>query len=88
MRYGKVDHNQAAIVEALRKAGISVQSMASLGRGVPDLLCADDKQVWLVEVKGPKGKLRPEQIEWIAAWRGAVHVIRTPEEALQLVGVL
>ena len=34
----KVDDNQAAIVEALRSLGASVESLAAVGKGVPDLL--------------------------------------------------
>lgn len=89
MRFAaKVDLNQSAIVDALRKVGVSVQSMAAIGKGCPDLVCAKDANVWLIEVKGPKGKLTPDQVEWIGKWQGDVHIIRTVDEALQLVGVL
>ncbi len=87
-RAAKVDHNQGAIVDALRKAGIGVQSMASIGKGCPDLLACNADQVWVIEVKGPKGTLTPDQVEWIANWRGPVHIVRTVDEALQLVGVM
>jgi Holliday junction resolvase len=87
-RAAKVDANQGEIVEALRKAGASVQSLASIGRGCPDLVAAKGAQCWLIEVKGDKGKLTPDQVEWIANWRGAVHIVRTVDDALQLVGVI
>ena len=86
MRAAKVDANQADIVEALRSAGVSVQSTARLGQGVPDLVAAKGEQMWFIEVKGPKGKLTPDQVEWIGNWRGVVHIVRTAEEALTLVG--
>ena len=85
---GKVDANQREIVDALRKCGISVQSLASIGDGCPDLLAADFQRVWVIEVKGPKGSLRPEQEAWINAWRGTVHVVRSVDDALRLVGVM
>ena len=89
MRFAaKVDANQGEIVDALRKAGVSVQSMAAIGKGCPDLLAAKGGKVWTIEVKGPKGKLTPDQIEWIDKWHGDVHIIRTVDEALTLVGVL
>jgi len=89
MRFAaKVDLNQGEIVDALRKVGVSVQSMAAIGKGCPDLLAAKDGKVWTIEVKGPKGKLTPDQVEWIGKWNGTVHIIRTVDEALQLVGVL
>ena len=84
----RVDTNQKSIVDALRAIGVSVQSLASIGRGCPDLVAAKGAQCWLIEVKGAKGKLTPDQTKWIEAWRGDVHVIRTVDEALQLVGVL
>lgn len=84
----KVDANQKSIVDALRAIGVSVQSLASIGRGCPDLVAAKGSQCWLIEVKGEKGKLTPDQVKWIESWRGDVHVIRTVDEALQLVGVI
>lgn len=87
MRAAKVDLNQKSIVEALRKCGISVHSTASIGKGFPDLVAANSTgKVWLIEVKGEKGKLTPEQIEFIAGWQGDVHIVRTVDDALQLVG--
>jgi Holliday junction resolvase len=87
-RAARVDNNQGAIVEALRKAGISVVSLASLGRGVPDILAASGTDAWLIEIKSPKGKLTAHQVDWILNWPGVVHIVRTPDEALQLVGVI
>ena len=42
--------------------------------------------MWVIIVP-PKGKLTPDQVKWIHEWRGVVHIVRTPEDALQLVGV-
>ena len=82
----KVDANQADIVEALRGAGVSVQSTASIGKGFPDLIAARGKTTWTIEVKGPKGKLTPDQVKFIGEWKGVVHIIRSKDEALTLVG--
>lgn len=87
-RAAKIDAVQPAIVDALRKAGISVVSLASLGRGVPDLLAASGTDAWLIEIKGPKGRLTVDQQKWIEEWTGVVHIVRTVDEALQLVGVM
>lgn len=85
----KIDKNQPEIVAALRSAGISVQSTAGMGKGFPDLVAANsDGKVWLIEVKGPKGKLTDDQILWIESWRGVVHIVRSADEALKLVGVI
>ena len=37
-RAAKVDANQEQIVQALRACGATVQSLAGVGKGVPDLL--------------------------------------------------
>jgi hypothetical protein len=87
MRAAKIDLNQPAIVDALRKVGVSVVSLASVGNGIPDLLAAKNDKVWLIEVKGPKGKLTPAQVEFMSTWPGVVHIVRNVDDALRLVGV-
>lgn len=82
---GRTDSNQTAVVEALRKAGCTVQSIASVGRGVPDLLVGKHGRTFLLEVKCGKGKLTEAECQWIANWGGHVAVIRTPEDALSAV---
>ena len=84
----KVDANQAAIVQALREVGMSVLSLARMGKGCPDLLVADDDSYFLIEVKGPKGKLTPDQEAFISDWRGVVHIARSVDDALHIVGVV
>jgi len=86
MKAAKIDLNQPEIVKALRDAGVSVQSTAGVGKGFPDLVCALGDDMWLMEVKGPKGKLTPDQVEFISAWKGVVHIVRTPAEALMVIG--
>ena len=86
----KVDANQKQIVTALRQAGCSVQSLAATGRGVPDLLVGRDGKNLLLEIKdGSKRpserKLTPDQENWHSAWRGQIHVVNNPDEALELV---
>lgn len=87
-RAAKIDQNQPDIVEALRKVGASVVSLASIGQGCPDLLACKGDKLWLIEVKGPKGTLTPDQQRFILNWSGVVHIVRTPDEALRLVGVI
>lgn len=85
-RAAKVDANHGEVVEALRAAGAVVASTASIGNGFPDLIAAKGKRVWMIEVKGPKGKLTPDQVKFIGEWPGVVHIIRSKDEALTLVG--
>lgn len=92
----RTDGNQAAIVKALRDAGASVQILAAVGQGCPDLLVG---YMWrgramndLLEVKDPtKPKadqcLTPDQVKWHSAWNGQVAVVYTVEDALRVIGV-
>ena len=84
MRAAKVDLNQRAVVKAFRDAGCCVLHLHTVGQGCPDLLVGRKGTVWLVEVKGPKGKLTPDQEVFHAAW--PVHVVRSVDDVLALVG--
>lgn len=87
-RAAKIDANHGEVVEALRSAGCSVQSLAAIGKGCPDLLVGYHGMWLLFEVKdGSKPpsarKLTPDQEEWIKASRGGpVWLITSIPEAL------
>lgn len=87
-RAAKVDANQAEIVEALRSAGCSVQSLATVGKGCPDLLVGYNGMRLLFELKDGKKppsarKLTPDQEKWLGEWRGGgVWLITSIPEAL------
>jgi hypothetical protein len=89
-RAARVDANHSDIVDALRGAGCLVQSLAAMGKGVLDLLVmVPAGTLYLLEVKGDKGQLTPDQVEWLMkGWIRSTHVrvVRTPEEALTAVG--
>jgi hypothetical protein len=78
----KVDQTHQPIVDAFRKGGWNVLSLAPLGNGCPDLL------VWkyhrgfsLIEVKTGKRPLRVDQELFAAKW--PVRVLRSQDEAIQ-----
>lgn len=90
-RAPKVDANQRAIVEALRAVGASVQTLASVGCGTPDLLVGYQARNHLIEVKdGGKPpsarRLTREQIAWHQTWQGRVFVANSADEALAIIG--
>lgn len=87
-RAAKVDSNHAEIVEALRKIGASVQSLAPVGNGCPDVLVALRGAMFLLEIKHGKGKPNEDQRRWHIEWRAPVHVVYGVEDALRAVGVL
>ena len=88
-KYGKVDTNHRAIVDALRASGALVISLASQGGGVPDILVYTGSrsvtgEFKLLEVKGPNGKLTEDQSKFmVLGW--PVHIVRSPQGALDAV---
>lgn len=88
----KTDGNHKDIVEILRAVGCSVQSLAAVGSGCPDLLVGRLGRNWLLEIKdgslAPSAQqLTPKQVDWHEGWRGQVTVVRSKDEALAVVGV-
>lgn len=88
------DANQNPIAAGLIQAGYSVFDASAVGGGFTDLVVggidrADgQRKNWIIEVKTAEGKLNARQKEWHADWRGPIHVVRSLDEALAVVGVL
>jgi hypothetical protein len=80
-----VDANHGAIVDGLRAAGCTVESLAAVGNGCPDLLCGVGGHNVLIEVKVPGERLNNVQKPWHAAWRGRAHIAYSLEQALAIV---
>lgn len=87
-RAAKVDLNQAEIVSALRAVHAEVEPLHFVGHGVPDLLVSYQGQNFLLEVKHGNGDLTPDQKVWHRKWVGQVDVVRTPAEALAVIGAI
>jgi hypothetical protein len=86
----KIDANQSSIVRQLRQAGATVQSLADLGKGCPDLLVGYRGRNWLMEVKDwkqppSKRRLTPAEKLWHQTWQGQVAVVETFNEALAVI---
>ena len=96
MRAARVDANHTQVVSALRAAGARVESLAGVGKGVPDLLVGvpGTRRLALFEVKdGAKvksaQKLTPAQEAWHARWDGfPICTVDSPEAALRHLRVL
>jgi Holliday junction resolvase len=81
--YGaKRDDNEVEIVNALRAIGASVAHLSS--KGIPDLLVCFRNKLYLMEVKKPKGKLTPDQIKFHENWNGDIYIVRTAQEAIEI----
>jgi Holliday junction resolvase len=91
-RAAKIDANHGDVVKALRDAGCSVVSLASLGCGIPDLCIATPSgETWLFEVKNKagknKGQLNKEQKAFMAAWQGKYAVVQSAQQALEVIEI-
>lgn len=89
-RAANIDANHRAIVDHLEAIGCSVQSLASAGNGVPDLLVGRRAVNVLIEVKNPEKspagrKLTEAQADFHRRWKGQVAVAHTPQEAEAIV---
>lgn len=88
---GKVDKNQAAIVQGLRKVGAKVQSIAEVGDGCPDLLVGFRGTWYAIEVKMPGEALTEDEAEW---WDDAelaycgCFIVYGVEDALKKIGAI
>jgi len=89
-RAAKIDANHREIVAVFRAYGASVQTLAAVGQGVPDLLVGYQGRNYLVEVKdGNKSpsrrRLTDDQEAWRETWRGELpYVVRDREDAMAM----
>ncbi len=83
------DANERPIIAALEEAGCIVKQLSD--RGLPDLAVMvpgnEHGPGWVVllEVKGEKGKLKPDQARFFDLVQGKrlpIFIVRTPEQAV------
>lgn len=81
-RAARIDNNQTAIIDALKKVGVSV---VILGKPLDLLICCRGEMA-LMEIKNPERseEWTKDQVEFIARWPGKIHIARSPEEAVRL----
>lgn len=92
-KYARLDDNHPEIVSVLRQMGCSVQSLAAIGSGCPDLLIARCGKMALAEVKDgkkpPSGRrLTMDEELWHFRWKAPVHILSSVDDALKLVDEL
>lgn len=85
MSYNQTDSNQKEIIEALVTAGASVFDASQVGSGFPDLVVGFRGKNYLIEVKSKNGKLNSKQIKFFEMWRGSVYMVKTAEQALEVI---
>jgi hypothetical protein len=88
MTYARIDTNHKEIVLALRQIGATVVSLAAMKHGCPDLLVGYQGETILMEVKMPKGKFTPDQLDFIGKWRGGpISRVDSVDAAIRALGV-
>lgn len=80
------DANEPEIIRALEQVGASVSKISATG--FPDLVVGWRGENILMEVKDKKGKLTEDEQRWHDHWRGTVHIVRSADDALALLGIL
>jgi hypothetical protein len=84
----KRDGNESEIIDALKAAGASVMQISGLDlivgykRKSDGALCNA-----LIEVKMPGKKPDKDQQAYINNWKGAVYVVHTVEQALEIISL-
>ncbi len=92
-RAARTDGNHTSVVDALRKSGCLVISLASVGKGCPDLLACDPwGRLHLIEVKdgnapASQRELTKDQEKFHAVWvrSSFLHVVTSGAEAVACV---
>lgn len=85
-RVARIDRNQSEIVRGLREVGASVADTHRLGGGFPDLVVAWGGKHFLLEIKALGEDLNPLERDWHLKWKGPVHIVRSLDEALRVIG--
>ena len=88
----RIDENQPAIVEGLRRVGATAKLTTDVG-GFVDIVVGYRGKNYLIEIKNPdqpksKQVLTPDEQEFHDTWRGQVVIITTLDEALKIIGVI
>lgn len=92
MRAKRVDENQAQLVKQIRRLGITVVHLHTIGKGCPDLLLGYRNKNFLIELKDSlkspsKKKLTADEKEFFDTWRGQVDKCETIDDILKVVGI-
>jgi len=93
-RAARTDDNHEQIVKALRAVGATVQSLAAVGRGVPDLLVGYQGKTFLLEIKdGSKSlsqrQLTEDQMRFHDDWTGGpLLVVESVNAAWAAIGIM
>lgn len=87
----RTDANHAEIIRAARGIGADVVDTHICGQGVPDAVvlypAGERARAWLIEIKTTDGELTEAEKRYALRSRTPVHIVRTVDELLTLLGV-
>lgn len=85
-RAARADANQPHITSELRRLGLSVALIYTVGNGVPDILVGAAGFNILIEIKvNKKAKLTEDEQTFFSKWEGQVDIAVTVEDVLQTI---
>jgi Holliday junction resolvase len=89
MTYARIDTNHKEIVAALREAGATVVSLASMKHGCPDILVGYNGETILMEIKrDAKAKFTSDQLDFMGKWKGgAISRVDSVDAAIRALGI-
>lgn len=89
MTYARIDTNHKEIVKALRDAGATVVSLASMKHGCPDIMVGYNGETILMEIKrDSKAKFTPDQLDFMGKWKGgAISRVDSVDAAIRTLGI-
>ena len=85
----RIDENQPFVVEYLRRRGISVEPIHTLGKGRPDIMVGFKGRNLLFELKNPdqppsKRQLTKDEKEFADHWKGQIDTVETVSEIIEI----
>lgn len=95
-RFAKIDANHKAVTAAFRALGCSVVSLASVGKGCPDIAVGVAGRNLLVEIKSSSKIshrvgakiLTPDQIAFKENWRGSIIYVDDEKDVPMIVNAM
>lgn len=84
-RASRKDANHSTIIDDLRKRGVTVADLSTMGGGICDIATDFRQRTVFHEIKcGPKAELKKSQVRFLSLWSGYCGIVRNSEEAIAL----
>jgi len=83
-RAARRDANEPEIIQAIKEIALAENIEISIFQlsqpGICDLLIGAPNGNFLIEVKGKKGKITPQQTAFFTSWKGPAYVTRSASD--------